>query len=240
MLPDNGRRVKQHFNYHMTLEEVKVILQYVKMHCSLKWEIALLLMLTRGMRPAEVLSLNVLDFNEDYSEVTFREAKTNKIRIKEVVIPEVAEMIRVYVAANTKSRYIVDGYLFPFHNVKSGGLPFMNTETFGAWFSSVRHGIIKEYPEYAASFKERYPFQMKTGKPQMRYRIGLYSFRRFFETSLYLQTGNSLAAVKEIMEYGSKFDPMKHYIKVVHHEDQKGEILRNTFSGMMRGLYETD
>jgi integrase len=225
MLRDNGKKVKQVFNYHITINEAKLILNHVKRHYATKYYIALLLLLTRGLRPSEMLAINVNDFTDDFKRLTFREAKTNKIRIKEFIIPCVAEQVKAYIMLN---RYgLKDGFLFPFYSKKSAGLPHLTSEVFNAWFCKVRRKLGETHPE----FNERYPFQQKT-KIQYRYRVGVYSFRRLFETTLYINNKFNLALVKEIMEYSSKFDPMRHYIKFFHEDTAKEAILTQTFENM--------
>jgi integrase len=224
MLQDNGRKVKQTLNYHLRKQEVKVIFDYVHKHSPLKYEIALLLMITRGLRPSEALAVNVADFSKDYTRLTYREAKTNKYHLNEVIITPVADRIRLYVEMNRFS--LKDGYLFPYYTKKSHGNPFMTSEVFSSWFSSIRVKMAKKHPE----FNEKYQFSTTKGGRQLRYRINVYSFRRFFETYLYINNSFNLALLKEIMHYSSKFDPMKHYIKFFHEETDKIIVMQNTFN----------
>jgi hypothetical protein len=233
MLASNGRKVKQRLNYHMTETEVKIIFQYVREHCSLKYEIALLLLLTRGLRPQEMLAVNILDFKHEpypYAKLTYREAKTNKIRLNETIIPQVADRIKAYVLLN--QHQIKDGFLFPFYNKKVNGQPFMDSKVFSTWFSEIRQDIGKKHPK----FLERYELETANGNKQIRYRISVYSFRRFFETYLYINNRFNIALLKEIMEYSSKFDPIKHYIRFFHEEEQKAEVLQNTFNPFTSSL----
>lgn len=225
MLPDNGKRVKQQLNYHMRLQEVLEIFEYVRVHCALKWEIALLLMITRGFRPAECMALHTLDFSVDFTRVTYREAKTNKLRINEAIVPEVAARIQAYCRMNT----LKEGYLFHFYNKKSQGRPYMTAQVFSTWFCDIRSEIARNNPR----FNEKYPFSTKSGGTQWRHRINLYSFRRFFETYLYCNNKFNLALIKQICEYSSKFDPMKHYITFFHEEGEKDRVLQETFSPLV-------
>lgn len=183
------------------------------------------------MRPQEYLAVNVCDFSCDFTMLTFREAKTNKLRINEPIPLLVAQKIRLYVQLN--SFRLKEGFLFPFYSKKVNGLPFMSSKVFDSWFSKIRHEIAKKYPK----FNDRYPFACANNTTQMRYRINVYSLgRRFFETYLFINNNFNLALVKEIMEYSSKFDPMKHYIKFFHEEESKSECINNTFNSLISSL----
>jgi integrase len=230
MLNDNGRKVKQHLNYHLKISEIKTIFEYVNKHCSMKWHTALLLMLCRGLRPAECMAINICDFSDDYTRLTFREAKTNKLRFKEFIIPIVAQRIKAYIELNNHS--LKEGFLFPFYTKKSNNRPYMSAQVFATWFCTIRGKIAKIHPE----FNERYTFKTANGKYQVRYRINLYSFRRFFETYLYIHNKFNLALLKEIMLYSSKFDPVKHYIKFFQDEQEKTQVLQATFTPLSNRL----
>lgn len=228
MLPDNGRKVKQHNNLHMTLSEWKLIMQHVKSTQNLKWFVFLSLLSFRGMRPQEALAINVLDFSDDYRKLSWRECKTNKMRHREHIIEPLARLVKTYIVMNHYFE-CKNGFMFPFYTKKSQGRPYMTSKIASTWFiHNVRDKLKEKYP----GFNERYVVSTKTGE-QLRYRINLYAFRRFFETYIYLNNDfapMSTALIKEIMEYGSKFDPLKHYIKIVHKEEQKASILENTFN----------
>ncbi len=128
MLSDNGRKVKNDLNYHMTHEEVKILYNHIVDHCQMKYEIYFWLALTRVMRPSEVLAINIMDFKHwarvDYSRLTFREAKTNKIRSNELIIEPVANLIKQYVITHN----LKNGFLFPWHNRKNK-TPFVYEES---------------------------------------------------------------------------------------------------------------
>ena len=240
MLPDNGRQVKQYHNYHITIEELKVLLKWVKMHVKdSKYEISILLMAFRGMRPSEALAVNRLDFNKDFTRLTYREAKTNKIRSKEVIIKPVARRIKAYFKMN-KHR-LIDGWLFPSHcnpvKTKKGisyYQKFMTSQSFADRFADFRYKIGKKYP----SFNEKYSHKCKTGTEQWRYRINPYSLRRFFTTYVFINNKFNEQLVREIQEYSTEFDFCKHYIRIVHREEEKAEILENTFRGLANNLIE--
>ncbi|MBD3203949.1 tyrosine-type recombinase/integrase [Candidatus Woesearchaeota archaeon] len=237
MLPSNGKQVRQTYNYHMTPDELQVLFKHVDEHCSMKYKIALLLMVSRGMRPSEALAVNVADFVHEpyfFAKLTFREAKTNKLRQKEKIVKPVADQIYLYVKLNRFR--LKEGFLFPFYTKKSEGLPFMDSKTFGAWFSKIRQQIGKKHK----NFLDKHTITTSTGKKQNRYRINTYSLRRFFETYLYVNNGFNLAALKEIMEYSSKFDPMKHYIKYFHKEKEKNDTLEETFTPLVKALIGMD
>jgi integrase len=230
MLEDNGRRVKQHFNYHITTDELKIFFHYIRKHCHTQYEIACLLMCFRGMRTSEALAANVNDFNNEFTRITYREAKTNKLRMNEVVVKPIAERVKAYVEMN-KFR-LEDGWLFPYYKNKVRCIkgveryyPHMDAHTFEQWFVVVRKRLAKDH----ACFNEKYPFTYKNGMVKWKYRISSYSFRRWFETTFYIGTGYNLALLKEIMLYSSKFDPIKHYIRIVHKDEQKADILENAF-----------
>jgi integrase len=234
MLPDSGRKVKQQLNLHMTLTEWKIIMQHIKKTKSLKWFVFLNLLSFRGLRPVEACAINILDFADDFTKLTYREAKTNKLRTREHIIPELAKLIKAYVVLNQHN--LADGYLFPYYKKKSKGRPYMCRDAASAWFCEIRNELKTQHK----AFDEWYPVQTQI-TVEKRYRINLYSFRRFFETYIYLNNQfapMSTALIKELMEYGSKFDPIKHYIKVVHQEEQKAQILDNTLTPLAKYLTE--
>jgi integrase len=222
MLADTGRRCKQKHDLHMTLEEWKIIMQHVRDNKSLKWYTFLSLLSFRGMRPAEACAVNILDFSDNFTKLTYREAKTNRLRLNEPLIPDLAKLIKTYIVLNR--HMLVDGYLFPYYKKKSKGKPYMSRDSASAWFCEIREDIKQKYP----GFDEHYFINTQMGI-QKRYRVNLYSFRRFFETQIYRKNGRDVALIKEIMEYSSKFDPIPHYIKAVDSEANKYEAIENTF-----------
>ncbi len=229
MLNDNGKKVKQHLNYHLKVDEIKTIFEYINKHCAMKFEIALLLMLTRGMRPAEALAVNVCDLSDNYTRLSFREAKTNKLRLKEAILPLVSVRIKAYIELNRFR--LKEGFLFPFYTKKSKGCPYMSSQVFSTWFCEIRKKIAAYHP----NFNDKYSIKVKGGY-QIRYRINVYSFRRFFETYLYINNKFNIALLKEIMHYNSKFDPVKHYIKYFQSEDEKTKVLERTFTPLSNML----
>lgn len=237
MLPDNGRRVKPKNNYHITPEELKFLFNYIRLHCDTKYEIIISLMAFRGMRPKEALACNMLDFSESYTKLTYREAKTNKIRHNQTIVKPLAKRIATYISMN-KHR-LTDGWLFPYNTKKTrskGGKiyiqPFMDSMTFAVYFSKIRWALAKNYN----SFNEKYMFKYKNGRSKFVYRIHPYSLRRFFETYFYINNNYNLALLKEIMDYSSKFDPMKSYIKIIHREKQRSQYIQDTFTPLANRL----
>lgn len=227
MLADSGRKVKQHYNYHITPNELKIFIQYARQKSDPKYLIATMLMAFRGMRPSEAVAVNILDFSKDYTRLTFREAKTNKLRFNTLIVKPLAKIIKTYITMN-KHR-LVDGWLFPsIKKLRSSGkfLPHMDSHTYRAWFHPLRYRLAKKYP----GFNDKYPFKRSTGKIAYLCRIQPYSFRRFFETQFYIKNSYNLALLKEVMEYSSKFDPMKSYIKICHKHEELNESVNKTFA----------
>jgi len=238
MLPSNGKKVKQYHNYHITKEELSILLRWIKKHIKdSKYEIAILLMAFRGMRPSEALAVNRLDFNSDFTRLTYREAKTNKLRMNEVIVKPLARRIKAYFEMN-KHR-LIDGWLFPSHCnpvKKRKGIvyyqKFMTSQSFADRFSDFRWRIAKKHP----TFNEKYQHFCRNGTEQWRYRIHPYSLRRFFTTYVFINNNFNEQLVREIQEYSTDFDFCKHYIKVVHKEEEKAVILENTFRTLANTL----
>lgn len=42
MLPSNGKKVKQCLNYHATLDELKIVYDYVRLHHSMMYDITII------------------------------------------------------------------------------------------------------------------------------------------------------------------------------------------------------
>jgi len=231
VLPSNGVVVKQEYNRHMTFKEVKLLYKFIKKHCSMKYEIFFLLALTRALRPAEACAINIRDFKGfargDFSRLTYREAKTNKIRCDEFILSEVAEKIREYV--ETHAHQLKAGFLFPWYSKRGKHItPYMTAQSLAAWFCKARQSIGRKHPE----FLDSYPAEDGT----VDYRIGLYSLRRFSETYIYNNNEYNLELVKEIMEYSKSFTPLGSYIRTFHKEEEKDRVLYNTFKPLLQDL----
>lgn len=225
----------------MTISEWKNIICWVKKNKKLKWFVFLMILSFRGMRPQEALAINVMDFiqatghRDDYSKITYREAKTNKVRVREHIIKPLAQLIKTYVDMNNYFE-TQEGYLFYHYRKRYKGMPFMSSRAASVWFAEEVRNPMKKDHEY---MREWYPITQKNGYLQKRYRINLYSFRRWFETYIYMNNEfapRSIALIKEIMDYNSKFDPIKHYIRVTHTAEHKMQVLENTMSKLASNI----
>lgn len=225
MLNDNGRIIKIRNNYHITSDELKILLRYANECMSSKMQLLFALCAFKGLRVSEALAINIMDFEDStFTKLTFREAKTNKMRHASPIIPPMAEMIKAYVSTN--GHRLTDGYLFPYYTSKKKA--HMTTPTAEAMFAKLRKRIGKEHPQ----FLQKYPMRTKAGKMIFRYRIGFHSLRRWFETSIFDNT-KSLHTVKEIMRY-TKFEPLNAYLNRYKVHENEAMILQKTFNPIFK------
>lgn len=196
-------------NYFMTDEEVGTLWRAAK-RWSAKFQLILAFCLFRGLRISEVLAINLVDFSEDFARLRVVMSKSH---VEDVLplIPELQEMIKAYVLRNHHT--FKDGYLFPYYSSRKA--PHMRTPSAVALFAKLRKIIAREHPA----------FLDKTGK---RYRIGLHSCRRWFETRIYdgIKDRKKLADIMRYLDAGTVdtyLDPYKTW-------KQERFILQNTFS----------
>jgi integrase len=223
MLADNGHKVNQRFNYHMSTEEVKTLFRYSS-RWSFKWQLLLSLCAFRGLRVSEALAVNYLtDFvDEGFSKIIVREAKTNKIRTLPLIRP-LSLMINKYVAL--EAHRLRNGFLFPYYSSKK--LPFMDACTAGAYLCKMRKIIGKDHP----GFLEKYHFIGPSGRAYYRHRVSYHSLRRWFETTIFNRT-ESAYIVKEIMDY-TDFKVLNSYLNTASIKEREGELLSETFNPIM-------
>lgn len=224
MLADNGRRLKQRFNYHMSTREVRILFKY-SARWSFKWQLLLSFCAFRGLRVSEALAINYLtDFvDPSFSKLVVREAKTNKIRTLPLISP-LSDMIRRYVAL--EGQRLRNGFLFPYYSSKK--LPFMDTMTADAHICKMRKIIGKDYPE----FLEEYHFVGLRGEVYSRHRIGFHSLRRWFETTIFNRT-ESVYIVKEIMDY-TDFKVLNSYLNNATIKEREPVLLAETFNPLIK------
>lgn len=207
MLPDNGKEVKQEYDYCPTDDELMALMRYVagrkvRAHNRLvTWLLAF-----TGRRPSEVMAINIRDFpgvqELDFSRVWMRLAKQNKLVLIYLIKPlQDAILDYLYPPLGSKRRGLRNlpgGYLFPSKEYDPFGRPFMRPEDYGAFFSKARRGLWDQYP----GFRERNP---ATGI----YRIHPHSLRHWFETHA-AEASNPLF-VKELMHY-SRLETVMTYV----------------------------
>lgn len=242
MLPSNGRWTdSRELDYHITNKEMQILLNYVKEHYALKFYILLCLVWCRGFRVSEALFINFRDFplriKGDFSKITYREAKTNKIRYNEIVPQPVAELIRDYILTNSKLLGHYEGYLFHRHNGKRNkGAPVMSTNTAGAFMAKWRNGLKKDHPEFAEKYQHisyrckpcgwEFNTRNRISAPegdlcpkcnklpdttkQWRYRIGWHSLRRNFEDNGLEYSNDNYHFVQQMMHY-TEIEVVQHY-----------------------------
>ena len=167
------------------------------------------------------------DFSDNFSKLTYREAKVNKLQHNRPLIEPLADMCRLYV--KTCHKKFREGYLFHHYTrLKTVDLrPFMDIKTAGAFLTKLRRDIGKEYPQ----IMERYVFETDSGSTQTRYRVSFHSLRRWFETNL--KEKSDVYVVKEIMNY-SKYEVLNSYLNRANVMTREKEILSEAFNPIAR------
>lgn len=196
MLKSNGKLIKQRKNLHMKLEELKVLIDFLKEKYNYKWVVAVMIQFSMGLRCSEMLAINIHDFKDEFRKLDYRQAKTNKVILDEPVPEPCRQIILSYLSKNIHT--LKDGYLFGAHN-KSG---YVSTETYGAFWSKWRMGIAKEHP----GFLDQYPTKLG-----VKYRISSHSLRRLHRTILADKFPDRLFMVSQWCHYES-FDKFQTYI----------------------------
>jgi integrase len=208
MLPDNGKAVKQEYDYCPTDEELMALLRYVaERKVRPHFKLITWLLAFTGRRPSEVLALNIRDFpgvhDLDFSKAWMRLAKQNKVVQIHLVEPlqrAVIEYLYPKTGAGRRGlRNLPGGWLFPSRSCNSVyDRPFMRAEDYGAFFSKARRALWDQYP----GFKEKNP---STGI----YRIHPHSLRHWFET--HAAEASNPIFVKELMHY-SRLETVMTYV----------------------------
>lgn len=259
MLKDNGVVVRVENDYFISDEELVIFFQFLKRY-SLKWSLAAsLIAFGAGFRISECMAINLADFRNDYSSLTFREAKTNKVRTVPL-IESVREAVRLYV--DLEGHRLEGGFLFPTYS--SSRTPFMGRDSAVDVFWKIRQVLGVKFK----SFHDRYSFvghrclgcrrgfvgehvPLK-GCPlcggvinhyeYFRYRVGWHSLRRWFETHLHQElmeggeaSGNAAYVVKVVMGY-SKFEVLNSYLDKARIVQGKRELLEGCFGRPARVL----
>jgi integrase len=207
-------------NLFMTDEEVRILLEYSKRWSS-KFQLMLAFCLFRGLRIGETLAINLLDFDREFTSLRVIFEKSHVMDTLPI-IPELSLMVREYIAKN--SHLFKDGYLFPYYTSRWNG--HMSTGVAEALFSKMRKIIGRDHPNFLDKIV------LKNGG--FRYRIGLHSCRRWFETRLYdsLKDRN---AVANIMRY---LDPstVDTYLDPYELWKKENSILQKAFQDRIKML----
>ena len=179
MLASNGKIPKQRNNYFMSLDEISLLLKFLRKHYDPKWFLFVLIQFSLGLRCSECAAINIVDFKDKFKWLNYRQAKTNKMIYNEPVPEPLRLLIINYVMRNQLR--LVDGYLFPNYSGKGS---YYSTETIGCFWTKWRIGCAKEYK--TDKWLDKYP--QKDNK--LRYRIGSHSLRRLHRTTLSKKISN--------------------------------------------------
>lgn len=199
MLPSNGRKPKQRYNYHMKTEEFKILLRHVEQRYDPKFCLMLLIQYGMGLRASEMLNIQIWDFSHDFRQLTFRQAKKNDI-VTDPVPEPLRQKIICYIMKNRHR--LADGYLFGTYTGK--GMT-MTTTCYGTLWTKWRRQLAKKHP----AFLDKYEFG--EGRRLTRYRISSHSLRRLHRTTLVNRFPDKLFEIMTACHY-SDFGSFKRYI----------------------------
>lgn len=209
MLQAKGAQRKQRNNYHMTLKELAILLNYLQEHYDPMWHTAVLIQYSMGLRASEMLAIQIQDFSPDFKTLKYRQAKTDKVCSDPVPQP----CRKAIVAYIYKNRYrLKDGHLFPCYTGKG---KFITTTCYGTYWSKWRRGLGRKYP----GFLDKYEFNNQT-----RYRISSHSLRRLHRTTLVRQFPDKIYEVMVACNYAD-FGSFKRYIDEFQMYEQRDHIL---------------
>lgn len=224
MLPSNGRLVKEKHNLHMNMEELGVLLRYLKERHDVKAFVMVLTHAILGLRSVELLNLAIWDFHDHYTRLDYRAAKTNKIFRNEPVPEPLAKVIIAYIWHN--SHRMIDGYLFP----GKCGKPY-KTSAYNALWNRWRKDLILIRP----SFGDKYPVYDADGHfMRWQYRISSHSLRRLHRTVLYRNI-RDLYIVQQLCNY-SDYKTLERYINEQDIILRRDEYLLPIFGPMTERL----
>ena len=217
MLPSNGREANTKWNYHMTIQELSILLKYLKENVDPKFFVMVLTQFGMGMRCSEMLHINMYDFRDKYSKLTYRQAKSNEILPDEPVPEPLQKIIIAYIYHN--AHRMIDGYLFSdpkIHN-KKNKMPTYTTETYGSYWAKWRQAVGKKHP----GFLDHHFITSCSGRQMKMYRIGTHSLRRLHRTVLANNVENPFI-LKELCNYKdiSTLDRYVNGFKIREHKAQ--------------------
>jgi len=222
MLPSNGRKVEDKRNYHMTIEELIILLRYVRQHYCPKWFVAILTQFSLGLRASEMLAIRISDFNEKFSTLTYRQAKTNKMIYNEPIPEPLRRIIIAYIYHNRHR--LRDGFLFPKYSGKGA---FINTRVYTAFWAKWRNAISKFYPK----IKEGYIMPNGT----KRYRVASHSLRRLHRTVLVKHNPEKIYEISKACHY-EDFKAFQKYINDFELEEQKDQLIMPVMNHVVRNV----
>lgn len=235
MLPDKGRRVAARRNYHMTLLEFKVLVDYVRRNCGPKYFWAVLTQFGMGFRSGILVAVNVLDYQDDFRKLVWRDNKTNEVHVDPV--PDfLRELTRDYVRMCGYS--LVNGWMLPNHQHPGKG--FVSEASYEAWFAKIRKVIGLESKNFLEGYwmdpalkDARVGLQFNN---QWRYRIGTHSLRRLHRT-VFAERGQALGLtlhqVKEMCHYRD-WASFETYINRFKELEKHEVVVNQIFSPIMR------
>lgn len=244
MLPSKGRKVKVRRNYHMTIEEFRILTTYVRKTCGPKYFWAILTQFGMGFRSGIVVAINILDYQDDFRKLQWRDNKTDEVHVDPV--PDfLRELTKDYVRLCGWS--LVSGWMLPNHQHPSRG--FVKAEAYEAWFCKVRKALAKDHPSFADGYwldpctdvanssefhyNKRLDLQFNN---QWKYRIGTHSLRRLHRT-LFAEKGQELGLtlhqVKEMCHY-KDWVAFETYINHFKDMERHGEVVNQIYSPIIR------
>lgn len=223
MLPDNGKKIKVRYNYHMSLEELKILLNHLREHYDIKWFLIVILQFCLGLRASEVLAIQIWDFKDHFNYLNYRSAKTNKLIYDEPIMEPLKNLLIAYITNNLHR--LEDGYLFPVYTGKRRKGKFLTTISYLASWSKWRKTIGQEYPR----FLDHYIIGN-----QKRYRISSHSLRRLHRTIL-KNNIQDLYIVKELCNY-SDYKTLERYINEQEIIERKENYLLPIFTPLAKQL----
>lgn len=171
------------------------------------------------MRIGEIVATNIYDFQNDNFQKLNLILEKSHIKDQFPILSEFNILLKEYVI---KNRHILkNGYLFPYYCSKKYS-DHMTTNCAVALFCKLRKIIAKDHP----NFLDRVPIKNN----RYRYRIGLHSCRRWFETTIWNKYKDKML-LRDIMRYGSS-KVVDVYINPYETWRNEQQILDNTFSSI--------
>ena len=200
---------------HISADELRKILSHFKPK-EKHYRLAFIILAFVGLRPNEVLNLQLHQFSRDFRELTLQLSKTKKAKRRQIVdfvAKEIEEFVRDHISQIIKH----DGVFFYTDNAKS--------KTKRIQPQTLRWKMFRLRQELGL---DDYYLNPESGK--RHYRINVYSLRRFFIT----QVANSTKIhwAQDIIGH-QKTDTTKIYVKRINISKER-EILDKIFKDFLK------
>lgn len=202
-------------NYHMTTEEVIVLLRVAKGFGD-KWELIMLFAALRGLRINEILHINVDDFEKDHTRLKMILCKSHIFDVLPLH-PLLTIKIKEYI-----SRYhhtFRQGYLFSWYTGRRG-YGAMGKASACAMMKKIRRAA---YELGYEGFNDHYTFANNF----TRFRISMHSLRRWHEASI-MKSTNNIVLLRDIMRY-QKTSSVEPYVRSLELFENENDILQIAF-----------